>query len=226
MMNQIIRYNPVISFIRKNKLKNILEVWSWSKWIGKFMPFLKYTWLDKTTSDYWNKELKTSKNMFFIDWDVLNMPFDDNKFDLVFSLDMIEHIKESDRLKAIDEIIRVSNKFVIIAFPFWNLATATTKLYYEYYLQKDGKVDWWLREHYENWLPNIDFIKKIKNKYNKFEIKEFENSNIFFSIFILYLESKFPFNIILKIISYFIAYIPISFTSKVWVRKFLIIYKK
>lgn len=226
MFNQIIRYKPIINFIKENKPNKILEVWSWSKWIWKFMKNLKFTWLDQTTTDYWINENKTSKNMEFINWDSLNMPFNENNFDLVFSLDMLEHIKPEKRLDAIKEIVRVSNKYCIIAFPYWKFWSLIDELFNEYYSEKDWKVEWWLKEHIENWVPNKDLINSVKNEFKNYEVKEFLNWNIFFVIFIILLESKFLFNIILIQLSYILAYLPINFNSKYWVRKFLIITKK
>jgi len=56
--------------------------------------------------------------MTYVNGDSLNIPFSDNSFDLVFSVDMLEHIKKADRMKAIEEAIRVTNKTCIITFPY------------------------------------------------------------------------------------------------------------
>lgn len=223
-MNQIIRYKTIIDYIKKNKPKKILEVWSWSKWIWKFMKNINFTWLDKTTSDYSSKENKVSKNMKYIDWDCLRIPFKDNDFDFVFSLDMLEHLKYDDRIKAIDEIIRVW-KISIIAFPYWKFWTLLDKLLYEYNMEKNWKVEWRLKEHIENWLPDEDFINLIKNRYNNLKIEEINNWNIYLLILVLYLEWVRIVWFIINSLSYLIKFTPIKFDSKYWVRKYLIIKK-
>jgi len=226
-MNQVIRYKTIVDYIKKYKPKNILEVWSWSKWIGKFMRNLKFTWIDKTTSDYGSTELQTSKNMTYVNGDSLNIPFSDNSFDLVFSVDMLEHIKKADRMKAIEEAIRVTNKTCIITFPYWKFGSLIDKLFYEYYITKDGKVEWRLKEHIENELPDDDFIKDIKETFKDYDISEINNGNIFFVTFVLLWENIRLFSMVLTLLSFIIIHIWfIKFDSKYWIRKYLVIQKK
>jgi len=226
MLNQIIRYKPIIDFINKNKnLKNILEVWSWSKWIGKFMRNLKYTGLDKTTSDYSNKERKTSKNMHYVKWDALHMPFEDESFDLVFSLDMLEHIPENFRLQAVDEAIRVSKNTTIIAFPYWKLWWLLDSIFYETTMIQTNHVEWRLKEHIDNGLPQEDFYLSIKEKYPQYKIETVRNWNFFFVLFVIFCESFFILNIFFVFLSHIIRYLPISFESTIWVRQYIIIQK-
>ncbi len=225
-MNQVIRYKTIIDYINTHKPKNILEVWSWSKWIWKFMRNLQFTWIDKTTSDYGNMELNTPKNMTYINWDSINMPFDNNSFDLVFSLDMLEHIKKEDRLKAMKDSVRVSNNTCIIAFPYWKFWSLIDKLFYEYYITKDWKVEWRLKEHIENELPDEDFINLVKKEFDIYKVTEINNWNIFFVIFTLVWENIRLISIFLTLLSFIIIYIPfIKFDSKYWIRKYLIIEK-
>ncbi len=225
MMNQIIRYKPIIDFIRKNNPKNILEVGSGSRWIWKFMRNLKYTWLDRTTADYWIQEKDTSKNMKFVNGDSLAMPFSDNSFDLVFSLDMLEHIPEDKRIDSIREIVRVTNKYAIVGFPYGKLWSIADRLFYEFEMIKEWKVEWWLIEHIENGLPDDLFLNNLKKEFKEYEINEINNWNVFFVIFMVLLEKVRIVNKFLNIFSYIFAYLPITFSSKFGVRKFLIFKK-
>lgn len=52
----------------------------------------------------------------FVQADATNLPFEDNSFDEVIALEVIEHIP--DWKKAFDELIRVSNQQVIITIPY------------------------------------------------------------------------------------------------------------
>lgn len=51
--------------------------------------------------------------------DILNMPYSDNSFDIVFMLDVFEHLSFEDQPKALNEIKRVlhTNGFVLISIP-------------------------------------------------------------------------------------------------------------
>lgn len=58
------------------------------------------------------------KNIYFIQGDVLKIPFRDYSFDLVWSAGVNEHIEgEENRQKTFGEIVRVSSKYVGIIVP-------------------------------------------------------------------------------------------------------------
>ncbi len=50
---------------------------------------------------------------FLYKGDILKLPFEDNKFDLVITFDVLEHLERSKIKKAVQETIRVSNKYVL-----------------------------------------------------------------------------------------------------------------
>lgn len=50
--------------------------------------------------------------------DVKNLPFKDKQFDLVLAADVLEHLKEDVFTKSIEEIIRVSKKYILINSPY------------------------------------------------------------------------------------------------------------
>ena len=49
---------------------------------------------------------------------VLDIPFDDDYFDVVLACEIIEHLEKKDGLKMINEIERVSKNLVIVTTPF------------------------------------------------------------------------------------------------------------
>lgn len=60
-------------------------------------------------------ERKSSKEILFTRGSILNIPFDDNFFDVVVCTHTLEHIKDYKR--ALEEIRRVCNKRLIIVLP-------------------------------------------------------------------------------------------------------------
>jgi len=58
------------------------------------------------------------KNIYFVQGDILEIPFRDNSFDLVWSAGVNEHIEgEENRQKTFGEMIRVSSRYVGIIVP-------------------------------------------------------------------------------------------------------------
>ena len=70
------------------------------------------------STDISENACKMAKSIFDIDAlpaDIHNLPFDDNSFDAVLSSETIEHVV--DFKKAIDELLRITNKILIITVP-------------------------------------------------------------------------------------------------------------
>lgn len=217
MLNQITRYTPIFKYLKKNKHISILEVWSWSQWIWKYKK-IKFTWLDYTTNDYSTHGKKTNKNMTFVEGNALNMPFKDWEFDFVFSLDMIEHIKKNDRIKAFKEIIRVSKKDIIIWFPCGNLAHYFDKLFYETLKTKNKKIPLRLQEHIDNSVPTFNEIKSILSEFNNIKWHYHRNTDINLLFIIMYIETFWGiwWLGISRILSIFVNLLNIWFKNKTW----------
>jgi ubiquinone/menaquinone biosynthesis C-methylase UbiE len=54
------------------------------------------------------------RNIYFIQGDMLNLPFNDCSFNLTICLDTIHHIHKDDLWKAIQELTRITNKYLMI----------------------------------------------------------------------------------------------------------------
>ena len=65
--------------------------------------------------EYINKAKKKGKENFFVG-DATSIMFDDNKFDVVFTIGVLHHLKNDKRNKMLREMYRVCNKdgFIII----------------------------------------------------------------------------------------------------------------
>lgn len=106
---------PVLKILinKKIKFENVLDCGSS---IGNALLFLKNRGIkgegleiSEVATNRANKRgLKTTHGS------VDNLPFDDNTFDLVVCCDVIEHLKPRDIPNSIDEMVRVSSKYVCI----------------------------------------------------------------------------------------------------------------
>ena len=107
-----------------------------------------------------NRLIKTRKNINseLVRSDLLNLPFKDNSFDTVLCSETIEHIK--DYRKAIKELVRISNRNIIITTP--NEESLT--------IEKCPKCN----HHFHL----NDHINSFKSKVLKEEIEEETNANV------------------------------------------------
>ncbi|KKN39871.1 hypothetical protein LCGC14_0739030 [marine sediment metagenome] len=101
----------------------------------------------------------------YIQTDGSNLPFEDDSFDFVCSLDALEHVPPGNREKFLNEMMRVSKNYVVLICPFHNenikLAEEIT---YEFYNKTFNAPLTVLGEHLQHGLPELDEIKKIFEK--------------------------------------------------------------
>ena len=84
-----------------------------------------------------------------------DLPFKENSFDIVVSLDTIEHVPAENRPQFLSEALRVAKKQVIIAAPMGTLAHQQA----EKDLAKLHPEDRYLQEHIKYGLPTLVDIK-------------------------------------------------------------------
>ncbi len=86
----------------------------------------------------------------------LDIPFADRSRPCVLSVDMLEHIPPEDRAKAVEELVRVSGKLTVLAFPYGTAAELQDEELARYYLTTHGEPYHFLGEHVELGLPTQD----------------------------------------------------------------------
>jgi SAM-dependent methyltransferase len=100
----------------------IIEFWAWT-WadvleLAKLQYHVTYSDFSDIAIEKFKKNIGSdNKNISIEKEDVLNIKHNDNKFDLVYSCWLIEHFSEAQRLKILSDMIRISDKYVIIDFP-------------------------------------------------------------------------------------------------------------
>ena len=87
------------------------------------------------------------------------MPVQDNSFDFVTSLDMMEHVRQDLRSKIIDEMIRIAKIFVAIVAP----VKSPENMWAEDLVLSYRHVDF-LQEHQEQGLVDFDQIENQLNQ--------------------------------------------------------------
>lgn len=98
----------------------------------------------------------------YIQTDGSNLPFKDNEFDFVCSLDALEHVPPANRDKFLSEMLRVSKDFIVLICPFFDedikLAEEIT---YEFYRKTFNSPLIVLGEHLQHGLPRLEEVRQF-----------------------------------------------------------------
>lgn len=105
---------------------------------------------------------RENKNLNLVEASALNIPFRDNFFDVVFTSGVLIHIAPEDLSKAIEEIYRVSKRYI---WCFEYFADKCTPIEYRGHRNKLWKNNF--MKLFTDKYPNLKVIKEKKIKYLK-----------------------------------------------------------
>jgi hypothetical protein len=91
--------------------------------------------------------------------DARQLPFDDRTFDVVLSLDMLEHVAPADRPVVLAELARVTHGRLVAACPAGAAALAADRRLNERYRSRGLTTPGWLAEHLENGFPEPESLR-------------------------------------------------------------------
>jgi len=148
-----LRYLPVAEFIKKAGLSDskILEVGSGSLGI---IPYFKKS-IDGLDIDFSGPQTKLLNK---IKGNVTSLPFRKNAYEVVISVDVLEHLEKEKRAKAIYEILRVAKKLAIIVIPLGPLSQNQDQELYIHWKKVFGSTNQFFDQHLNNGLPKVDEI--------------------------------------------------------------------
>jgi len=146
----------------KNKLGKplrILDVGGRNGCLRDFLPEHEVSILDlRLPESSGDKEL-FKKGKYFVR-DIRSTGFQDSSFDIVTSFDMMEHLPESQRKQALKEMLRISDSLIIIAAPFRLKSSERAEiLLNDQFKLLTGIEHEWLKEHFENTLPEYELVE-------------------------------------------------------------------
>lgn len=185
MLDIILRYKPIVEDIKKNEYKNILEVGSDDYGISPFLN-LKHK---ITLFDVGFRRL-LMKSVTYKTGDVLDLPFGNNAFECVVSLDMLEHIPPKLRGRAISELMRVTRKKLYLGFPCDTAARKRDRAFFNLVSQfKNSPHFKYIKEHIKNGLPSSKGVLKIIKTHNPKDVKTINNLNARIEIYLVILSN-------------------------------------
>ncbi len=186
-----IRYIPALNEINSHPetYNTILEVGSGALGLSRYIK-RKIVGVDINTIG------PHYKNMVMVGSSAALLPFKDDSFDIVVSLDMLEHIPLALRQAVVYELMRVAKKKVIFGVPSFDTAKKLedkVRIIYESKLkhwrhsrfskEKFIKRNIFLFEHEKYGLPKTEEINSyineyIKNSSRNYKVKTLDNENI------------------------------------------------
>lgn len=188
-INMILRYDPIVKLIKKisksRKELKILEIGSGSIGITRFYKG-HVIGIDVEAERYNNPRLK------FIKSSATFLPFRDKTFDVVISIDTLEHLTRKEQVKMVQEAYRVSKKYIFFTYPvgFNKYQERILKTWKKSHLTKS------LEEHLHGGTATGKEVQKaLKGK--KYKLEAMYGTHPAVAYYLNYLEQ----NIITKVLS-------------------------
>jgi SAM-dependent methyltransferase len=153
-----LRYSKIINELKNiktepNRKIRVLEVGAGGEGISKFLKYAgDYKKYDIYLADIDLAALSKVKLGTPVIIEGTALPFENNKFDAVISIDTLEHIPKSERHKFVDELKRVSNNTVLLHFIMHDpdrqfLGSDADLKFNKWFLKNFKKEHSWTAEH-------------------------------------------------------------------------------
>lgn len=171
-LDEYLRYSKVLQEIRQiaskeNEKFKILEVGAGGEGISKFLKYSgDYKKFDIVLADSNPQSMCKVKRIKAVVITGMQLPFQNEQFDFVISVDTLEHIPKDKREKFLLELKRVSRKMVLIHFvmhdPQRNYLGRDGDLKFnQWYLKYFKKEQSWVSEHLKIEPPMCWEIEKV-----------------------------------------------------------------
>jgi len=185
MLNRYIRYFPVINILKSDKPRSILEVGSGELGLSEFYGG-SFTGCDLIKR---RNIRRCFSRMKFVNADIRSLPFRAREFDLVICLDVLEHLENKDLGNALEELMRVTKKKLIVGAPMGRVSFITDRLIYLTFKILKRDVPIWLNEHKGKLLRKKEVLKTLKEK--NCSCKTISNESVFLHYWTILLDYTF-----------------------------------
>ena len=115
------------------------------------------------------------------------LPLKDNSFEVVTSIDVLEHIDQKNRQVFINELLRVSKKKVIFSTPYGSEGHTESEKKLLKLFEEKGRESFFLKEHVQKGLPQL---KEIKDYLKDFRFQVFFAGDYRLNFFLTKLDLK------------------------------------
>ncbi|MBN2209399.1 MAG: methyltransferase domain-containing protein [Candidatus Coatesbacteria bacterium] len=172
LLNWFTRYAFVVSQLRERGLAgaSILEVGSGSFGLA---PFVKHRVIgvDERFDQQRHELLAPVKGR------AGHLPFRDASFDVVVSLDVIEHIPGASRSSVIAEMFRLCRSHLIVGCPVGETAKRCDRAFVDWLTNSGKDVPWWVEEHFRTGVPSEEEMAAVIQGLPNARFQVYDNEN-------------------------------------------------
>jgi SAM-dependent methyltransferase len=152
-LNHLARLLPVAGLLRDARPRTVLDVGSGSRGLVRWLPHVDVTAVDTSFEDYGAARRFSGRRARAVVGDVRGLPFPDGAFDAVAAVDLLEHVEPGDRPVALDELVRVTRRRLVVACPTGAEALAADRALAERIAGRGRTPPGWIAEHLANGFP-------------------------------------------------------------------------
>lgn len=177
MLNQLVRYAPVVGLVEQTGGTTLLDVGSGSQGIARFLsPHWHVTAADVSFDDYGAQwATAPSGRASRLQASVLDLPCEDAAFDVVVCLDTLEHLRPASRPQAVSELVRVTRRRLVVACPCGSAALDADRRLAAWYDRLGRSQPGWLVEHLENGFPEPEELAELIGAYGRTRLEPNES---------------------------------------------------
>lgn len=163
IFHQAVRYEYVksaVDALREKRCHTILEVGAGAHGnLAQYLPGDRITFLDIELPE------EVLGDPRFVAADATNLPYEENSFEFVVALDVIEHIPPHKREAFIENIHRTAGRGVVLSMPhFSEKCPYEDEVLKSFYVLLKSQVPAWIDEHIACTLPKAEEVSALVQK--------------------------------------------------------------
>jgi SAM-dependent methyltransferase len=181
LLNWAARYYPIVGILRAARAESVLDVGCGPGALGVFDPGRGFVGCDVAfdVRPSWMTPVVAKGGA---------LPFRDGTFDVVLSLDTLEHVPAVERAGFVADLARVGRRYLVVAAPCGRLAAAAERALDGWYALLGISTPPWLAEHFQERLPERREIEAAVAALGR-PYRVYGNENLLVHLFIMMAES-------------------------------------
>jgi hypothetical protein len=181
MLDRLARYRPILRILRRLAPASLIEVGSGALGIGEFSE-APFTGVDLAFDGRPVPQMTPVKGSAF------DLPFSDRAFDVALCIDALEHVPPARRGDVVRELLRVTRRALVLAFPAGKAAHQADEQLHRWCLRRGVSPPPWLLEHLQADFPEAAEIQALLATSPGLQVTRFGNENLRAHVLVMGME--------------------------------------